>query len=491
MCLSLQLLPAILFSAEPFILDRDVTLPRRLMHGEELLIEMSLQTGLKYAYVPGCLVDQVDTTPFDGKARIVDLARELAPDMVFKNGVLVLQPKMKHAELLEIEALLKSKDAGDRRVACYQLGRRVSLRAVPLLFSALEDKDESVRHHALRSLFHLDDRFKERYAMGRVSFVAQADGSYAEPLLEFLKKANDPSENEWVWAATLLRHWPTSRATSLLKKGKRHSYKGTRLDAMLSGGDEPCGCSRAWKKRDPESALQLKAKLRDDDPAVRAPAARIMARRNDLSFDAPADVLGMESDDQVQCELILAQGQKGGSEAWEELLVLARSSSGGTRDAAIRALARCPDPRAGERLFGILTGSDTSAPTRMLAAKSLGAIGSPEVVQRLTDYVERTETPFSGVSLALSFSRQTSAVPALVKCLGVAKDTLKQYAYSGLATIGTGDAVDAVVKHHNEYNNDSRYCAASGIRRVRNQEGLDRLVEIVKEGKAGFDQKST
>ncbi|MHC4914261.1 MAG: HEAT repeat domain-containing protein [Planctomycetota bacterium] len=469
-------------------MDKKVTLPARLMLSTEVLQEIHLQTGIRYAYPTGALVRQIDATELKGEATVETISAKLAEEVSLTGGVLVLEKKLPVADLEKLKAALTDADAGKRRVACYQLGRSASVRAIEPLFEALKDADESVRHHALRALHyvHSGTRYEpEVFPRGRVSALKAAGKLPAETLLGFLKKANDPAENEWVWAAELLAAGPVPEALDAAKPGAKHGYARTRraFNAILESlSDADQAPPPIEEKRDAESAVEALKSLASEKADRRASAARVIALRPDIAAKPVLDALKAEKDAGVKGELLLCLGRKGGKEAWDVILAEAGGADYTTKLFAVRALSRCPDTRAVPLLVNVMTGQGFDGQQRFHAAVSLGMIASPEVVKTLSEYVAATDMPLSITGLALGYIATPETEEALLKCVRTKKDSLKHYAYTGLSRVGSKKAVEVMARNHNEYDNTARYCGHMAIRRVRAQEGIDTLVAAVDTG---------
>jgi hypothetical protein len=72
------------------IMEKKVQLPARLMTAVEVLEEVFLQTGTRWAHAPGALVRQLDASEFGGQASVKELAGKLAAESLATGGVLVL-----------------------------------------------------------------------------------------------------------------------------------------------------------------------------------------------------------------------------------------------------------------------------------------------------------------------------------------------------------------------------------------------------------------
>ncbi len=496
----LQILVAVVLLAAPSAaaagegsMQKKIKLPARLMLSTEVLEEIFLQTGTHWACPPGALNRQVDATEFGGEASVEAVSARLAEGASLTGGVLVLEKKLADADLEKLKAALTDADAGKRRLACYQLGRSGSVRAIEPLFEALKDADESVRHHALRALHyvHCGTRYEpEIFPRGRVSALKAAGKLPTETLLGFVKKANDPAENEWVWAAQLLMI-PAADADAMqeIAKAKEHGYARTR-DVAKAAEFELTMRAKLRKlptppieeKRDAESAVEVLKPLASEKADERAAAARIVALRPDIAAAPVLEALKAEKDAGVRGELLLCLGRKGGKEAWDVVLAEAGGADAVAKLFAIRALARCSDARAVPLLMNVMTGKGFDGQQRFHAAVSLGMIASPEVVKALNDYVAQTDMPLSITGLALGYIATPETESALVKCVSVKKDSLKHYAYTGLSRLGSKKAVEVMARYHDEYDNTARYCGHMGIRRVRAQEGIDCMVAAVSSG---------
>jgi len=470
-------------------MDAKIKLPQRLMTAAEVLREVRAQAGIEYACPAGALVRQIDATPLAGEAAVSDVARKLAPRVAWQANVLLLEAELPDARLKELTDRLASAKADDRRVAAYQLGNTKSSRAIAPLLAALGDQDESVRHHALRSLDRLERDYQSYHPAGRVSIFRLVPGLPVEKLVAVLKSAPDAATGEWLWAAGLIgRLGAPQSARAELERGLAHGYARTRetarwaLDRLAEAG--------AKRKAPPEPASS-------GDHAGAAELLRAFAR---------------EPDAEVRAELLLRLGRKGGREAWDLLLKQVEAEDPVIRRAAIRALGRCPEARAVGPLVQILTGPDLepksgapdpekgtppsasslTAEYRNLAAMSLGLIGSDQVISELSGYLAKAPKPISSVALALSWTESPAAERPLLDCLKI-KDTdehgqthcvLRSYAYAGLARLGTAAAVTGILSKYDEYDNTARYCGHAAVRLAGHaQPAVDRFIELVGGGK--------
>ena len=442
-----------------------VSLPQRLMLATEVLDEISMQTGMPYAYPTGALVRQIDATAFDGSAAVGDVAGKLAPALRIVRGTLLLEQPLDAAALEALTNRLASKTPAERCVAAYELGCTKSTRAIPPLLRALDDKDERVRHHALRSLDRLERDFPDYHPAGRVSVFGLVKIQPTR-VVRCLTGALDPTTHEWVWSARLLARMPSRAAEAHLRKAADHHYPPTRRAALAA----------------------LKALL---PPPARTAVPDAPRRRDSASTADLLRRLGKEKNAETRAERLLALGRAGGKDAWDQLLKAAGDKDPVIYRAAIRALDRCPDPRAVPVLMHWLTGDGVDGYDRNLAGMSLGMIGTPEVVAALSTYVDKRVAsggvPISTTALALGWTHDPAAVPALVKCLpkGRGAAALKAYAFTSLARIGTRPAVEALLTHYNQYDNTARYCGHAGVRLAGawHQTAVDRYVESVKAGR--------
>ncbi len=475
-----------------------VVLPARLMTAGEVLREIHAQTGVRYAYPSGALFRQIDATPFAGGAGVGEIAKLLAPRVRAIGDVLLLEQAFRHpgrARAGELEfPMLVSENPDERRREAYELGNIPSVTAVSSLLEALGDKDESVRHHALRSLDRLERDFRAYHPAGRVSLfslLGKGREPAAEALLAAMKAAPDASANEWLWAAELLGKLgvPSEPARPELEKGLTNGYARTRETARWSLG-------------------RLAGKSDVAEPA--AAAGRAVSAELVLAY-------AREAAPEARAELLLKLGRAGGKAAWDLLLAELGSSDPTIRRAAIRGLERSPDPRAVPALMAILTGPDAAGPGarapdekapskgvppwesslaaeyRNLAAMSLGRIGSSAVVEALAAYPRDAKKPISSAALALSWTESPTAEAPLLECLRVKDDdahgqancALRSYAYTGLARLGTAAAVDGIMATYDEYDNTARYIGHAAVRLAgRRQAAVDRCVELVREGKS-------
>ncbi len=470
--------------AEDAAMSTKIKLPNRLMLSGEILEEIHLQTGQSYAFACGAPVRQVDATQFGGEVALEDVAAKLAHDAEVLGGVLVLSAKLSDAELKKLTAGTTSAKAASRRQACYRLGRSGSVKAVEPLVRALEGEDESVRHHALRALMYLHrghHQEPEAYRPGRVSIVKAAGKCPTKVLLGFVKKANDPAESEWMWAAELLALEANPQAIAEVNRASQHGYAPVRtMVARVNRAIKVFKRPGHWRKdRNLPAAIEG---LKSKSTAVRAAAAREASRHHLAGRDKLLAALKKEKDAGVFGELLMALGRKGGKEVWGLILAELKNENKATRLAAIRALSRCPDERAIAPLMDMMTGAGHDGEVRFHAAVSLGMIGSDAVTKALNAYVTETNMPLSISGLALGYIATPETEAALIKCVRTKKDSLKIYAYTGLSRLGTRKAVDVLAKYHNEYDNTARFCGHAAIRRVRNQEGIDRLIEVTNPG---------
>ncbi|MCG3179527.1 MAG: hypothetical protein BIFFINMI_01863 [Phycisphaerae bacterium] len=452
---------------------RTIRLPQRLTSAEEILRAVHEQTGLKYAFCAGALVRQRDTTPFAGKVEgleWVGLLANLAPHVTVANGVILLEGRPDPAEFNKLVAALKSDKADDRRVAAYLLGNTKSTQAIAPLVAALDDKDESVRHHALRSLDRLERDFRPVLAndppqpfirpdyrpAGRVSIFAVVAGLPADKLVALMKSAADRTTNQWLWSAGLLsrgRAFPEGLAVEL-GLGEKDGYATTRTIARWSHD--------RLATAEGQSAVNPNVSY---DPAKRLAA------------------LPGEKDPARRAQMLLDLGQLGGPAVWNLLLAEANNTDPLIRRSAIRALRHCPDPRAIPLLVHWLIGDGVAGDDRDMAAMSLGMIGGQPVVDALGKYVDSAKTPISSAAMALGWTGLPTAVPALARCLKTDSVNLHMFAYTALWQIGSADAVKAMLPTYNEYDNTARYMGHAAIRlAAHNQQGLDYLVDWVNKG---------
>lgn len=468
----------------------DVLLPRRLLPASELLVEIHLQTGIKYACFPELLERRVDASGLGGRSAVTAALGLLTPAGRRQGDILVLDRPGDAERAAALRRLFASAQADERRLACYRAGAEATLEFVPLLCAMVADRDESVRHHALRALLRLHDERAEGFAPGRVSLLSLIEPFPERALIAILKAANDPTENEWIWAATLLALRPSQAAAEALQRGAAHVYPPTARSARRAlaaiAGESPAPFAGGPEyRRDPDSAAEWLRRLESGAPADRAAAARVLARRVDAGAAPLLRALAAETERGVRGELLLALACHGGAEAWDLLLRAAGGADTELRLAALRGLAHCPDPRARELLFqAMLAPAAAGRGEREVAAMALGAVADAETIARLEAHVAANAEPLSVVALALNAAARPEAVPALIACLDKKNETLKQYAYNGLGRIGTAAAVETMVQRCDEYNNDTRHCAHLALRHVRNQEGIDRLVEMGATGTA-------
>ncbi|MGQ9663064.1 MAG: HEAT repeat domain-containing protein [Kiritimatiellia bacterium] len=439
----------------PEVGNRSVVLPARLMFGDEVLREIYEQTGVSYAYPSGALTRQLDVSGFQGRARISDLMGRLAPAAFTVDGVLVLEAQLEESRLQELSQQLRSSDPTVRRAAAYQLGSSKSTKALPLLFAALEDRDESVRHHVLRALDRIERDYQNYHPLGRLSVFRVAKELPVEKLAAFVDGASDPQTHEGVWAVGLIARSGRKVATEQIEKARGHGYISVRRVAEWAASEIAGGRER-----------------------------RMVLRKPDFNAERLVDAYARQSDPWQRAEVLLELGRCGGKTAWDLLLRELGSAEPVVHQAAIRGLARCPEERAIQPLMDILAGADRDAEERNLAGITLGLIGGDKVVAALMQYVNETDKPVSIVGLALGYVMDRRAVPALIKCAKSDSDSLKGYAFISLARYGTREAVDTLAGVYNQYDNTSRYQGHAAIRLAGawSQEAVDRFVEVVRRG---------
>lgn len=468
-------------------MNSKIELPLRLMTAAEVLREVQAQSGMEYAYPSGSLVRQIDATRFQGRTTVAEAVQSLAPVVELRGGVFVLEADLSDARLRELCDRLASAQAADRRVAAYELGNTRSTRAIAPLMRGLDDADASVRHHALRSLDRLERDYLSYCPAGRTS-IFQLSTNALDGLITMIEAAPDASCSEWIWAAGVLgRSGRPDSAKTALAKGLKHGYVRTRDTARwaisrIEGAGSKAACSAPKGAGDHIGAAEL----------VRA--------------------FKREKDHEARADLLLKLGRIGGPEAWDLLLAQARARHPVIRRAAIRALNRCPDPRAAEVLMKILVGAEEEpAPTsekgtpawassqtaeyRSLAAMSLGMIGSDQAVALLAKYIKETRKPISSVALALSWTENPLSEGPLLDCLKVKDEDehgemncmLRSFAYAGLARIGTAAALDGITQTYDEYDNTARYAGYSAVRMSGHSQGaVDRGITRLREGKGGI-----
>ena len=437
--------------------DGVVNLPRRLMNAKEILRIIHDQTGVYYAFTSQSLVRQIDTTPFDGQATIADLVSKLASKVDWFDNVVLLESQLSDEELRRLMRRLKSKDPDERRVAAYLLGNTRSTRAIGPLAKTLRDKNESVRHHALRSLDRLErdvrpplgnDRplplTQPNYLpAGRVSVFALKNDLLPRRLTVLLESAPHESTNQWLWSASLLARCRGN--SKLLRPGLDMGYKpGKRLTAWAI------------------------ARLEATESAKKTPATPPRNKSDDAA---------------IRAEQLLALGELGGPKAWGILLDELRNKEALIRRGALRGLRHSPDPQVIAPLMHVLIAEETLAEDRELAAQSLGMIASKQAVKALAMYVPQTDQPISMTALALGWTLRPDAVPALALCLKSEKAKLRYFAYTALWQIATTEAMQAILKTYNEYDNLARYQGHAAVRLAgHSQEVIDFLVDQVNTG---------
>ncbi len=439
--------------------DTSVQLPQRLMFGTEILEEIHRQTGRRYAYPTGVLLHQLDTTPFDGQADVLDLVARVAPNATIdlQNDLLIFSADVADETLRELQAELADPDPDTRRLAAYRLGNLQSMQTLPLLYEALNDENASVRHHALRSLLRLEKDFRKHSPPGRVSVLAATGDVPARTLTDLMANVQDRGEHEWMWSVELLGRARHDDAAPSVREGLSHGYAGVReqaqwtLDRFESNGDRETPNGLRW---DPAALLQ--AERAEENPLKRA-------------------------------EIILKLGRAGGAEVWSRLLVLIQEEDPVLRRAALRALRRCPDAAAVAPLLEWVKGEGVESEDRNLAAMSLGLIASEPAVEALSAYILEAELPMSASVLGLGYTRDERALPALIRAAswpGRGDRVLKGYAFMGLARLGGSEAVDALLENRGQWSNIARAIAYAAIRHAGawNQSAVDAFVEKVMNG---------
>jgi HEAT repeat protein len=472
-----------------------VRLPRRLMLGWEVLREMHFQTGLTYAHPTGAVARQIDASQFDGAVGADRVAKALAPVVRRRDRTFILESDLSAEELARLGRTLRSGPVDARRLAAYQLGRSKASGAVrPLLRAALNDKNESVRHHALRALHHLERDFRTFAPAGRVS-IFEMEGYGLARAFRGLARRSDRTSPEWLWAVELVGRggrWRLRPNPDAIRAARDHGYARTREVATWTlarfGWNRKKETPPAVEdRRDPASEALVLAALDAKEADDLVKAVRRAGRHNGVGPERLLALYRKQTDDRVRAEILLALGRKGGEPVWDLLLREMKSKNAVIRRAAIRGLRRCPDPRAVDALMQVLAGEDVQGADRNLAGMSLGLIGGETVVRKLTDYVMKTGLPISTTALALGWTGREDAVPALIKCAKVdrKKPSLQSYAFNALGRIGTREAVDAVAARYGAHNNVARYMGHAAIRIAgsRSQEAVDRYVSILSKGR--------
>ncbi len=466
-----------------------VTLPNRLLFGWQVLREAHLQTGLQYAYPSDALVRQIDASQFDGATDVAEVVATLAPVVRFDGNVLLLESDLTEEQLEAYKETLRSGEIDARRLAAYELGSSKSTAAIrPLLEAALGDENESVRHHALRSLDRLERDFRKFSPAGRIS-IFEIEDYRLDRALSALIGAAEPTSHEAVWAMELVGRggrWRRGRPTAI-RRAARHGYAGTRETAEWTLGrlrrDRPEQPSLR-DRRDPASIARIQQQLETKEGRALVEVVRLAKHNEMVGPEVLLDLYDEQDDEGVRGELLLALGRKGGEEVWNLLMSEMDDESPVVRLAAVQALRRCPDPDAVDELVERLTGDGHPGPERTAAAQALGLIASDAVVRQLSDYVEKADNIIDTAAMALGWTDREDAVPALIACTQSDNPDVLSFAFNGLARIGTAEAVDAIARRHNHRNNVTRYVGHAAIRLAgaQNQSAVDRFVEVVSGG---------
>ena len=211
--------------------------------------------------------------------------------------------------------------------------------------------------------------------------------------------------------------------------------------------------------------------LNADELGQRALAVRLLGDLRQPNAALPLSRLVDDVSDPLRLAATVSVAQIGDPRASAALIRVTEDSNPAMRELAIWALGAIGGDSAVKRLVQILTAGQ-SFREQLMAAMSLGRIGSPAAVAALVDYYDGLATAryadatLVAVTWALGRARDPSAVNVLVDALDRGPDRAAAVAAWSLARIGNRDAVLALVRAHWGDNAQARVRATRGLMQV-------------------------
>ncbi len=290
-----------------------------------------------------------------------------------------------------------------KRLSLFDAGKSYNLGAIPLLVSALSDKDASVRHVALLSLAGFEGDFLHNRWPGRLS-VFELEGVTVdeETLLWLVDEGSPPGSSEWraavsilarshcvglprilwrhVWVKTPLTVRDAVWALGMCRNKDMEWVLGKRIRRMFTNKPEDRFVAAAAAGRLGLLGLlrrHLSPSSRGKTPWIRAAAAYGLGFCSDVS--AAVEYLeGALKDKSVMVsqQAVVAMGMLGGAEA---VTALCRIALDGTMNVAVRSMALRVLGRVGDEKSVLVMKKclgSSSVDVRVAALLGLGEMGT-------------------------------------------------------------------------------------------------------------------
>jgi HEAT repeat protein/CHAT domain-containing protein len=390
------------------------------------------------------LIDVLGSSPSENRVTIVRGLGNIGDRRAIEPLVEQMKQKYQNIDVIREAALVLGEVFGDRRAvepliaalaepkcsirksAATALGNCASERALEPLITAVRDWNPDVRLAAIRALGTL------------------ADPRALEPLQSAMNDWYESARNAAAQALTVLsRALPFESAAHLL--------------GLTDSNVRVAGAKRLADLGDGRAIEPLVASLSDADKSVRA---SVSAALDQLGWQVPHDANG------AAYEIAKGQWERlegMGRDAIEPLRRILKDTEPQVRRSAARTLGRLDSPLALELLVALL--QDADAGVRRLAVQSMETIGISEVSNYLLPCLKDKDQEVRVAAVhALGNLRARSAVGSLTELLADEKaPALRALAAKALGTIGDPAVVDLLAELLGTQDLDLRRAAAHSL----------------------------
>jgi HEAT repeat protein len=368
--------------------------------------------------------------------------------------------------------------------------------AVPLLASALRDRDLVVRYYASEALVaagepavpviiqvFLSNRFQERERAARV--LARIGKPAVEPLGALLEEKSTPAETK-ASAARILGFIGDPRSVEPLLDLLGDQRYFVREQAAIALGriggpavDRLLELARSSSPATREAAISalggvsgtLMNKGRSSEAAAQQPDDQAAGRLVDAILNGLKD-----SNTGVRSAAVRALGASGSRNAVEPLMALMTDESSTLRGEATTALGRLG--AAAVKPLILALGSPRPS-IRMLAAQALGDIRAREAVPPLINLVRTDLSGARGEAIeALGKIGDPTSIEAIIGALKVGSNSVRRRSIMALSLLPGPGVEDAMMGALGDKDEEVRQTAVSALGEVGDARSLARLEQI-------------
>jgi HEAT repeat protein len=363
--------------------------------------------------------------------------------------------------LSSLTTLLSDKDNRVSIAAAEALARLKDERATQILLKTLADSDWRIRSRSAQVLARvaLDGVTSTSLMLPLTTALSDKDPLVRYYAAEALTAIGTPAIPGLLTNLKSTREGDRSRAARLLSRIGKPAVKPlvALVEEKGTSPDTKVAALHALGLIGDELAVQVMvACLRDEQAIVRAQAAESLGRF---------------------------------SSAVEQIIQMSKASTATTREAAIEALGRMPQPQALDRLLEAIT--DSNAGVRLAAVRALGETGgSPRSTQTLIRLLREENSTLRGQAAASLAKIGAAAVPELIAISRDEHPSTRSLAIEALGEIGSSKAVAPLVEVLKMDTSGARGDAIEALGKIGDPQAIEPLLLVLKTGTTTIRKKA-